>query len=169
IKRLGYFEEVNIETPPVPGTADQADVEVTVVEKATGSLTAGVGYSSADGIVLNGSISQQNIFGSGNALIASINTSRINRTISVAFTEPYWTVDGISRTIEVYQKNIDPTSLAVSQYSSKTLGGAVSFGIPITETDSIITGLRLEHTKLSLFSNSPPIYYDFINRFGATT
>src|SRR5439155_19879957 len=96
IKRLGYFEEVNIETPPVPGTADQADVEVTVVEKATGSLTAGVGYSSADGIVLNGSISQQNIFGSGNALIASINTSRINRTISVAFTEPYWTVDGIS-------------------------------------------------------------------------
>ena len=169
IKRLGYFDEVNIETPPVAGTADQADVEVTVVEKATGSLTAGVGYSNSDGIILNGSISQQNIFGSGNALVASINTSKINRTISVAFTEPYWTIDGISRTIEVYQKNVDPTSLAVSAYSSKTLGAAVSFGIPITETDSIIAGLRVEHTSISLFSDSPPIYYDFVNRFGDNT
>ena len=169
IKRLGYFEDVNIETPPVSGTADQTDIEVTVVEKSTGSLTAGVGYSSADGIVLNGSVSQQNIFGSGNALIASINTSKINRTISLAFAEPYWTTDGISRTLEVYQKNIDPSSLAVSQYSSRTLGGAVSFGIPITETDSIIVGLRVEHTRLGLSSNSPPIYADFINRFGDTT
>src|SRR5262245_10795829 len=105
IKRLGYFEDVNIETPPVAGTTDQADVEVTVVEKATGSLTAGVGYSSSDGVVLNASVSQQNIFGSGNALTAGINTSAINRTISLAFTEPYYTVDGISRTLEVYQKN----------------------------------------------------------------
>src|SRR5262249_52433930 len=153
--------DVNIETPPVPGSPDQADVEVTVTEKATGSITAGIGYSTADGIVLSGSVSQQNIFGSGNALVASINTSKINKTISLAFTEPYWTVDGISRTLEIYQKNIDPTSLSVSQYSSKTLGAAVSFGIPITESDSIVTGLRVEHTELSLFSNSPPIYYDF--------
>ncbi len=82
IKRLGYFDDVNIETPPVPGTTDQADVEVTVTEKATGSLQAGVGYSSSDGLVLSASVSQQNIFGSGNALIAAINTSSINRTIS---------------------------------------------------------------------------------------
>ena len=68
IKRLGYFEDVNIETPPVQGTPDEADVEVTVTEKSTGQLLAGVGYSSADGVVLNASISQQNIFGSGNAL-----------------------------------------------------------------------------------------------------
>jgi len=169
IKRLGYFEDVNIETPPVAGSPDQTDIEVTVVEKATGSLTAGIGYSSSDGVVLNGSISQQNIFGSGNALNLSINTSKINRTISLAFTEPYYTIDGISRTFEVYQKNIDPTSLSVSQYSSSTVGGAVNFGIPITETDSIITGFRAEHTSITLFSNSPPIYYEFVNQFGYST
>ncbi len=121
IRRLGYFEDVNIETPPVQGTPDEADVEVTVTEKSTGQLLAGVGYSSADGVVLNASISQQNIFGSGNALNLSINTSKVNRTISMAYTDPYWTVDGISRTIEIYQRNIDTASLDVTSYTSSTV------------------------------------------------
>jgi outer membrane protein insertion porin family len=169
IRRLGYFDDVNIETPPVPGTTDQADVDVTVTEKATGSLQAGVGYSSADGLVLSASVSQQNIFGTGNALTAAVNTSKVNRTISLAFLEPYWTVDGISRTLEVYYRTTDPGSLAISQYGSTTLGGAIAFGVPISETDQINIGLRVEHTDLSLFSNSPPIYYDFVREFGSTT
>ncbi|MEO5699768.1 MAG: outer membrane protein assembly factor BamA [Casimicrobiaceae bacterium] len=170
IRRLGFFEDVNIETPPVPGATDQTDVDVTVVEKATGNLLAGVGYSSSDGIVFNASVSQQNIFGSGNALIASLNTSKINRTISLAFTEPYWTVDGISRTLELYQKNIDPTTrLVVSQYSSSTIGTAATFGVPITETDSVNFGGRYEHTKLTLLNESPPVYLDFANKFGLVT
>jgi outer membrane protein insertion porin family len=169
IKRLGYFDDVNIETPPVPGTPDQADIEVTVTEKATGSLQAGLGYSSADGLVISGSISQQNIFGSGNALSAAINTSKVNRVVSVAFTEPYYTVDGISRVFEGYYRTTDPSSLSVSQYQSKTLGGAVAFGVPITETDTVNVGLRVEHTTLTLFDNSPPIYYDFVREFGDTT
>lgn len=148
IRRLGYFEDVNIETPPVQGTPDEADVEVTVTEKSTGSLLAGIGYSSADGVVLNASVSQQNIFGSGNALIASVNTSRINRTLSVAFTEPYWTVDGVARTIEVYQRNIDTASLDVTSYQSSTVGAAIGFGIPITETDTINVGVRAERTSI---------------------
>ena len=142
---------------------------MTVTEKATGSLQAGVGYSSSDGLVLSASVSQQNIFGSGNALIAAINTSSINRTISVAFTEPYFTVDGISRTLEGYYRTTDASSLSVSQYSSKTWGAAVAFGVPISETDSINVGFRYERTELSLFDNSPPIYFDYVNEFGSTT
>ncbi len=175
IRRLGYFDDVNIETPPVQGTPDQADVDVTVVEKATGSLLAGVGYSSADGVVVNASVSQQNIFGSGNALIAAINTSSVNRTISLAFTEPYWTVDGISRTLEVYQRNIDTESLDVTSYTSKTLGGAIGFGIPITESDTINVGFRAERTDIEFpegycVTNDiipiPPAYCLFIAETG---
>ena len=170
IKRLGYFEDVNIETPPVAGVSDQADVEVTVTEKSTGNLLAGVGYSSADKVVFNASVSQQNIFGSGNGLIASFNTSKINRTVSVAFTEPYWTVDGISRTLEVYQRNIDPSSLGVvSSFASSTIGTSVGFGVPISETDTINVGFRYEHTKLSLFSTSPPAYVVYVAQFGSIT
>lgn len=171
VRRLGFFEEgsVNLETPPVPGTTDQVDIEVTVAEKSTGNLLAGVGYSSADGVVFNGSISQQNIFGSGNALALNLNTSKVNKTLSLVYTEPYWTVDGVSRTLEVYQKNIDPTGLSVSQYASSTLGGAVGFGVPVSEIDTINYGFRFEHTSLQLFANSPPVYYQFVQDFGYVT
>jgi len=171
VRRLGYFEEgsINVETPPVPNTTDQVDIEISVAEKNTGNLLAGVGYSSAEGLVFNASVSQQNIFGSGNALSLSLNTSEINRTLALTYTEPYWTVDGISRTFELYDKNIDPTNLAVAQYSSSTLGGAVGFGVPVSEIDTINYGFRVEHTELELFSDSPPIYYDFVNDFGYTT
>jgi len=171
VRRLGYFEEgsVNIETPPVPGTTDQVDIELSVAEKNTGNLLAGVGYSSTEGLVFNASVSQQNIFGSGNALALTFNTSSVNRTISLMYTEPYWTVDGISRTLELYDKNIDPTGLSVAQYSSNTLGAAIGFGVPVSEIDTINYGFRVEHTQLSLFDNSPPVYYQFVQDFGYVT
>jgi outer membrane protein insertion porin family len=169
VKRLGYFDDVTVETPPVPGAPDQVDVEVGVTEKSTGNLLAGIGYTSAEGIVLNASISQQNIFGSGNALGIGVNTSKYNRQYSIILTEPYWTVDGVSRTIELYQKSLDPTGLAIAQYASKTLGAALGFGVPITESDTINFGGRFEHTDITLFSDSPPVYQDFVNQFGATS
>jgi outer membrane protein insertion porin family len=167
VRRLGYFDDVTVETPPVPGTADQIDVEVAVTEKSTGNLLAGVGYSSAEGIVLNASISQQNIFGSGNALSLGVNTSKYDRTYSMVFTQPYYTVDGVSRTIELYDKSLDPTGLDITQYSSSTLGAAMGFGVPITETDTINFGGRYEHTRITLFSNSPPVYQQFVQEFGS--
>src|SRR5215472_3436529 len=169
ITRLNYFEDVNIETPAVPGSPDQVDIDVTVSEKPTGNLLAGVGYSSADGLVLTGSVSQNNVLGTGNSLVASVNTSRINRTIAVTYAEPYWTTDGISRSIEIYDKSVDASSLPLAQYSTSTLGGAVGFGIPVTENDAVIVGFRYEHTKLSLVDSSPQIYRDFVNQFGSIT
>ena len=169
IRRLGYFDEVNVETPPVPGASDQVDVEFTVTERSTGNLLAGLGYSSSDGVVFNGSVSQQNVFGSGNAIALALNTSKINRTYSIVYSEPYWTVDGVSRTTELYQRRLDPTSLSVSQYRSDTIGGAVGFGVPVTETDTINFGFRYDRTSLTLVPDSPPAYVDFVDRFGETT
>ena len=166
VRRLGYFEDVNIETPPVPGAPDQVDIDVTVTEKSTGNLLAGIGYSSSEGVVLSASISQQNIFGSGNALSLAVNTSRYNRTYSATFVEPYWTVDGVSRSIELYDKTLDPTGLAIAQYGSTTIGAAMTFGVPVTESDSINYGFRFEQTDLTLFSDSPPAYINFVREFG---
>jgi outer membrane protein insertion porin family len=170
IRRLGYFEpDINIETPPVPGSPDQVDLEITVAEKTTGNLLAGVGYSSTDGLVFSGSVSQQNVFGSGNSLAIAVNTSKYNRTYSFALVEPYWTVDGVSRTLELYQRKTDPSGLAISQYASDTIGGAIGFGIPLTETDTVNVGLRLERTDLTLFDNSPAIYFALVEQFGNPT
>jgi outer membrane protein insertion porin family len=94
LDRLGYFEDVAIETPAVPGSTDQVDANFTVKERATGNLMLGAGFSSAEKVILSASIAQQNLFGTGNAMTLQMNTGRINRTIALSFTNPYWTVDG---------------------------------------------------------------------------
>jgi len=169
ITRLNYFEDVNVETPAVAGSPDQVDLDVSVTEKPTGNLLAGVGFSSADGLVLTGSVSQNNVLGTGNSLTASVNTSKIARTLAVTFNEPYWTADGVARAIELYDKSVDARSLPIAQYSSRTLGAALGFGVPVTESDTINVGGRFEHTDLSLLGSAPPIYTTFVDKFGSST
>ena len=171
VRRLGYFEEgsVNVETPPVPGTTDQVDIEVTVAEKNTGNLLAGVGYSSTDGLVFSASVSQQNIFGSGNALALSVNTSQINRTISLIYTEPYWTVDGVSRTLELYEKNIDPTGSRCRSTRRRRSAARSASACRCPRSTRSTSGSASSTRNLTLFDNSPPVYYEFVQDFGYST
>ena len=165
--RLGFFSEVNIETPPVQGTADQVDVNVGVKEKSTGSISVGAGFSSGEGLILTGSVSQANLFGSGNFLSTQINTGKINQIYSVSYTNPYFTDDGVSRGFDLYKRNSDSQSTAVSQYSSHTLGAGVRFGVPIGEDQTISYGLAAENTQLGLYSSSPTRLIQYVNVFGA--
>ena len=161
---------MQLETPAVAGTNDQVDVEVTVTERSTGSLNVGAGYSQGDGLILSGAISQQNVFGSGNALTLQVNSSRVNRVYSVSYTNPYWTPDGISRGFDLYRRDVDSTSLTIASYKTKTYGAGVRFGVPITETDSINFGFAGERTELTLNNTVPVIrYLDYVNTFGYKT
>ncbi|MDR0588180.1 MAG: outer membrane protein assembly factor BamA [Burkholderiales bacterium] len=169
IRRLGYFDDVQIETPPVPGSSDQVDMNIKVVERNTGMFMIGLGYSSEENVQLSASVSQQNVFGSGNSLTLGVNTSKSNQNYSLAFTDPYWTINGISRTLEIYKQRYDADDLATSDYKSDTLGGAIGFGVPITETDTINFGLRYENTKITLREKSPQTYRNFVNDYGKTT
>jgi outer membrane protein insertion porin family len=167
VDRLNFFSEVNIETPPVQGTADQVDVDVAVKEKSTGSISVGAGFSSGEGLILTGSVTQSNLFGSGNYLSTQINTGKINQVYSVSYTNPYFTDDGVSRGFDLYKRNSDSQSTAVSQYSSHTLGAGVRFGVPISEDQTIGYGLAAENTQLGLFSSSPTRLIQYVNVSGA--
>ena len=169
IERLGFFKETNIETPPVPTATDQVDLEVNVTEQNTGNLLLGLGYSSGEGLVVSGSISQNNVFGSGNSLVAQVNSSRVNRVYAFSFTDPYYTPDGVSRGIDLYQRNVDTGSLLIGTFGTRTVGAGVRFGVPVTETDTINFGLAYERTKLSLNDSSSLRFIDFANQFGSTT
>jgi len=170
LQRTGYFSEVNIETPPVPGTADQVDAVVTVTEKNTGSLNFGVGYSQVDNLTLSASISQSNIFGSGNQLAFQINSGSVNQIYSVSFINPYWTVDGVAAGIDVYRRNVDTSDTALSSYQTKSTGAGVNFGVPITEYDAVRLGVTFENTELTINPYlAPPRYIDFVNQFGEVT
>lgn len=166
LDRLGYFSEVNIETPSVPGTTDQVDVNVSVAEKSTGNIMLGAGFSSSEGLVLSGSVSQSNVFGTGNRLSAQINSGSVNTVYSLSYTNPYYTLDGVSLGYDVYRRDVDATSLDnVADYKTSTYGAGVRFGLPVNERDFISFGLTYEQTSLSTTATSG-VQYEFVQEFG---
>jgi outer membrane protein insertion porin family len=169
VDRLGYFDEVTIETPAVAGTTDQVDVNVNVKERPTGSLMLGAGFSSTEKVVLSASIQQQNLFGSGNFVGLSLNTSKINTVYSLSYTNPYYTVDGVSRGFDFYHRDYDSSSLtSIAAYGARSTGGGIRFGVPVTEDDTINFGLAYDHTALRVNSTSLQRYRDYVAEFGDT-
>jgi len=168
IDKLGYFNEVNVETPSVTGTTDQVDVNFSVVEKPTGNILLGAGLGSGTGVTLSGSVAQQNIFGSGKYVAAQVNSSKINTIYALSYTDPYFTVDGISQGFDVYSKEIDGTRASIGRYITKTLGAGIRFGVPVTELDTISYGLAYEDTEITTFADSPLFYQNYVNTFGST-
>ena len=165
VDRLGYFKDVAIETREVAGTPDQVDLTINVTEKPTGSLTLGAGFSSSDGIGLQFGVRQDNAFGSGNSLGIQVNTSKINRVIVVSTTDPYFTADGVSRSVDVYYRTTSPYQ-DQSYYQLITSGGAIRFGVPFTESDTVYFGLGLERTEIVPGTLLPNAYMTYANQFG---
>jgi outer membrane protein insertion porin family len=166
VDRLGFFTDVNVETQEVTGTNDQVDITVNVVEKPTGNLQLGAGYSSADSLSLVFGIKQENVFGSGNYLGVEVNTSKSNRQIVLSTIDPYFTADGISRTIDVYDRTSKPTSGQGGDYSLKTRGASIRFGVPFTENDTVYFGTGYEQLTIVPGTNLPVSYLNYANQFG---
>lgn len=167
IDKLGYFTEVNVETPSVQGTTDQVDLNVSVGEKPTGNVLLGAGFGSGEGVILSGSVSQNNIFGSGKHVTAQVNSSKINTVYALSYTDPYYTLDGVSRGFDIYTRKLDAINSGFGQYRTKTTGGNMRFGVPVTEIDTIQYGIGYETTKIDTFDESPLIYKDYVNTFGS--
>ena len=169
IDRLGFFKEVNIDTSDVPGAPDQVDLNVTVVEKPTGSLQLGAGFSSAEKLALSFSIKQENAFGSGNYLGVEVNTSKYNRTIAFNSVDPYFTRDGISRTIDIYHRRSRPYEDQGGNYELATTGAGLRFGVPFSELDTVYFGAGVERTQIKPGTNIPAAYLAYADRFGFTS
>ena len=162
VERLGYFTEVKIDPSPVPGAQDQVDLNVTVTEQRTGSINLGFGFSTADKLILSGSINQQNFLGTGKALAFSVNTSRVTRTLSIAYTDPYYTPDGVSRTVELYTRIFDGNELSLGDYQLRSTGFGLKFGVPYTEVDRVSMGLSAENSRVILGANPPERYVQYV-------
>ena len=165
VDRLGYFSEVNVDTNEVPGTPDQVDLTITIKEKATGNLQLGAGFSSADKLSLSGSIKQDNIFGSGNYLGVELNTSKFSRTLVVSTVDPYFTVDGISRAIDVFYRTQRPINSQGESYELVTPGASIRFGVPFSEYDTVYFGIGFERTEIK-GDNLPLNYRNYRTVFG---
>ena len=162
LSRLGHFDEVDVETLPVSGTSDQVDVKYTVKEKSSGNILAGAGFSQSQGLVLNASISQNNFLGTGKRMSASFNNSAVNTIYSLGYTNPYYTIDGVSRGYNISYRTTDADEANTSSYTTESFNMGVNFGLPLNESDKVGLGMDLEFTSLDIDEN---LFFGEINNF----
>ena len=166
VDRLGFFSEVAVEAEEVPGAPDQVDLVVAVKEKPTGNLLIGAGFSSAEKVAFTASVKQENVFGSGNYLGIELNTSKYNRNIVLSTTDPYFTIDGVSRTFDVFYRTSRPINSQGEDYQLVTPGMSVKFGVPFTEFDTVFFGIGLERTEIRGNAGVPNNYLVYRREFG---
>jgi len=142
LERLGFFKEVNVETPAVPGVDDQVDVNYAVEEQASGSITASVGFAQSAGLILGGSITQNNFLGTGNKVSIGLTRSEYQSRYNFGYVDPYWTADGVSLGYNAFYRTTDYKDLDVNvaSYAIDSLGAGVNIGYPISETSRLTFG-----------------------------
>ncbi len=166
LQRLGYFEEVNVETPPVVGTSDQIDVNYTVVERSSGNLMAGVGFSQVQGIVFNANVSQDNIFGSGKRVNLAFNNSDISTRYNFGYFDPYFTLDGISMGYDLGYSARDAGQANIANFSTDVINSSFNFGLPLNENDRLRFNIDIKHTTLTTSEFSSQQILDFVQNNG---
>ncbi|MEW8508796.1 MAG: outer membrane protein assembly factor BamA [Candidatus Thiodiazotropha sp.] len=166
LQRLGYFSDVSMETPAVPGSTDQVDVNLAVTEAASGQFSAGVGFTQTQGVIFNASISENNFLGTGNRFSAGFDTSDATKKLSLSYTNPYYTIDGVSQGYELSYRETDFSELNISKYSTDVGRIGIHFGIPLTEYDRLRFSLAYEHTTFVMGSSPTEEILEFIDNNG---
>ncbi|HEX7026861.1 MAG TPA: outer membrane protein assembly factor BamA [Gammaproteobacteria bacterium] len=171
IQRLPYIEDVTVETPEVPGREDQIDAVYTVKERLAGSFNIGAGYSGDDGVVFQTSIAHSNVFGSGNGLSLMLSRSDVIRNLSFSYSNPYFTPDGISRSLNLFLREIDTDKTVLSSYVVNTAGMGLSYGIPLSEYSMLslggtVSSSEIGQTVIGSVSSSPAEVNAFLQQYG---
>lgn len=163
LNRTGFFENVSVETPAVPGTVDQVDLNLNVKERSTGSLTFGIGYSDVQGAIINFSLAQDNFMGGGKRVAINADNSSVTRTYSFSILDPYFTNDGVSQNFSILSRKIDAAQASISNYVTNTNAVNLSYGIPLSEVTRLSFGLGVEQTEIVTSATTATQITDFIN------
>ena len=168
LERLGFFKEVNVETPAVPGVDDQVDVNYAVEEQASGSITASVGFAQSAGLILGGSITQNNFLGTGNKVSIGLTRSEYQSRYNFGYVDPYWTADGVSLGYNAFYRTTDYKDLNVdvASYAIDSLGAGVNIGYPISETSRLTFGFTAQQDKIKTGVYTTDEIFDFVRREG---
>ena len=163
LDRLGFFGDVSVETKRIPGAVDQVNLDYHVVEKPTGSLQAGVGYSDTQGAVVNLAVTQDNFLGTGQRVGLKFDNSSVTKQYSFNFTNPYYTEYGVSRNISLSYRKVDAEEADISNYSTDSYGASLSYGVPLSEYTNYRWGVKYDSTELTTGTTTSQNIVDFIN------
>ncbi|MEG3593794.1 MAG: outer membrane protein assembly factor BamA [Pseudomonadota bacterium] len=163
LQKLGFFSLVRASTRPVPDQPDQVDVVYEVKEQASGSLSASVGFSQGEGLLLGAAVSQKNFLGSGNALSFSLQSSSSTKEARFSYTDPYFTIDGVSRGVDLFFAKTDFDDTGTADYSTDETGLGLTFGYPVSEEERVSANFAVQRTTLDAKSSGSRA--DYIDSF----
>ncbi len=168
LQRLSFVEEVTVNQEPVAGSDDLVDVNISITERLSGSFNVGAGFSQSQGFVFNLGLTMENLLGTGQRLAVNFSNDDANKVYSLSFTDPYYTVDGISRSLSFSYRKRDAQEEDISNYLENNFGANVNYGIPLTEYDRIQLGFGIERTQIlrGIGSLTSQEVKDFINLYG---
>ncbi len=167
LERTGFFDMVQVNTRPVPDHPDQMDIEFKVSERAAGSVNASIGYGGqGQGMILAASINHANLFGTGKRVSAEINNSSLNRIYSLSYTDPYHTLDGISRGFRLFSRQTTAGVAYIADYTTDTYGAFVNYGFPLSEYNTARIEFGYDHTLVKTSASTPQAYRDYLDRYG---
>ena len=166
LERLGYFGNVTVDTPSVPGVSDQIDVNYQVEEQSSGNLSASLGFSQGSGITLGLSVAENNFFGSGKRVSFGVNRSDSVKSANFSYLNPYYTVDGVSRGFSIFARETDFDEDNRSDYVIDATGASVTFGYPINNISRLSFGVGYTRTKLSAGDFLPLQISRFVDQEG---
>ncbi|MDY6978248.1 MAG: outer membrane protein assembly factor BamA [Pseudomonadota bacterium] len=167
LDRLGFFEQVSVETPAVSGTSDQVDVNFNVKERPTGSLTAGIGYSDTQGALINFGLSQENFLGTGKRLGLNLNNSDVTKYYNLSYMNPYYTDDGVSRGFNVFWREVNAEEAQLTRFTTNTKGASMNYGVPLSEITRANFSIGYENTEIVPGANVAQEILDFIDENGS--
>ena len=162
LQRLGFFERIEIDTEEVPGTNDQVDLIINVVEQSTGSLLFSIGYDDDDGVSFEVGVTQRNFAGSGNELSLQVRNSESTDSYGFSYRNPYATPHGISRTIYATRREVDTSENSSADYLQDSVELGVTYDIPLSEYSELRAGVEYEQVRLRSTTNTPVEFSNFI-------
>ncbi|GIX35374.1 MAG: hypothetical protein KatS3mg126_1153 [Lysobacteraceae bacterium] len=170
LQRLGFFEDINIETPKVAGTEDQVDVVISLKERSSGSFVFGLGYSQVSGLITSISVQQNNFFGSGDRVGFTVQNNRFVRRLDLSYLDPYFTDDGVSLGYNVVYRELDQSQANIANFTTDNGALQAVFGVPITETDTVGVIFGIDRNQLNVQRGiTPDPFVDYIDALGRRT
>ncbi|WP_425348087.1 outer membrane protein assembly factor BamA [Vreelandella aquamarina] len=167
LERLGFFSQVEVDTQQVPGQPDQLDVTYNVEEQPSGSVSASVGFSQSAGVIYGVGLAQNNFLGTGNRVNVGAQRSDTFTSINFAFTDPYWTLDGISRGYNLFYRETDYADSDISTYSTDAYGAGINFGYPVSELSRLNFGASIEDISVKTYNDTASEIRRYVEDEGA--
>lgn len=168
---LPYIRNVDMNVQPVPGTDDNVDVNYKMTEDNAAQATFSLGYSQLDHFILGAGLNQKNFLGTGETLGLNFSRSRYQQFYGISFIDPYYTPDGISRSINLSASKTDPRAANLTRsYNSDQYAASVIYGIPLGQEQNVFNTLQLgygyEQTLIRLSNSVSQQVQAFVNNHG---